>query len=300
MTVNIALPDGTTTVLQVEGSDRIEAVRTRIGTQTDIPPRQQRLLFDGQLLSDGLTLADYGVGAGATLTLRYAILSESAVMGVGGGHAAAGPYEVTDTIGQPLVSTLAAGDPGADLGFWATLFMPPVVPSRFLAVRSGQTTSLPTGKLLTRVHDDDLDTFTFGGLDVASEQGGTLILSGGVILYSAPERWTGSDRFTYTVVDSGGDFGIGIVHVSVLASATANIVSAVLSAGPPPTFQIRYVGIPGATYEVQASTDLHSWTTVAGSESTIPAGGSQIGSGAFVDDATGEFRYYRTRYLRGP
>lgn len=300
MSVQVLLPDGTATTIQAESGDRIEAVRVLIQAQSDIPPEQQRILLDGQVLRDGLTLADYGVSGGATLTLSYAFLSESSVEGAGGGVASGGPYAIMDTVGQSLAGPGAAEEPAADLGFWPLLFSAPVVPSRLMAVRSGQTSSVAVAKLLARVRDDDLDGFGLGGFVGLSDQGGSVTLSGGLILYSAPEFWTGTDRFTYTVVDAGGDASVGIVHVTVLPGATANLVSAVLSPGPPPTIEVRFVGIPGATYQVQASTDLRSWTTVAGSETTIPTSGPQVGRGSFVDVAAGDSRYYRTRFVSGP
>jgi hypothetical protein len=142
------------------------------------------------------------------------------------------------------------------------------------SAKVGVATSISVSKLATRASSVFGTAATVASVDASSEDGGTVVLAGSVIHYTPAVGFAGVDRFRVTFNSSGGEL-VGLVEMTTTGAGSEPSPSSSLGVNPGRLtplsngrIGIQFNGIPGVGYQLQRSTDLVSWTTVA----TITAG----------------------------
>ena len=137
----------------------------------------------------------------------------------------------------------------------------PIARDDSLVRLENEAASVPLSKLLANDSDPDGDALTLSPLPSPTTNGAALTLSNGVVSYTPPAGFNGPDGFTYTVSDGFGGTASATVTVTVLGPGPGqNIKAYGFTNG---LFWLRLGGVPGRTYTLQATDNLHPPVWVA-------------------------------------
>lgn len=184
-----------------------------------------------------------------------------------------------------------AGESGA-LNLWVTYAQAPVAGPVTLWRATNQVLKVADLMFLTNSVDPQGSAMTVVWVSPASTNGGAVSLSGRWTTYVPPAGDDSPDYFTFRVQNAIGGWNEAQAEVLLLPPGDDDSLSQNLANITPsgPDILVRFIGIPGRSYDVQATTDLvdPDWTHV---------GSCQIGPQGFVvftDVNPPGSRYYRT------
>ena len=150
------------------------------------------------------------------------------------------------------------------------------------AAKAAATTSVSVSKMTSKAGSVLGTAVSVSSVAATSEQGATVALAASAIQYTPALGFSGVDRFRVTFTSSTGTI-VGLIEMTTAAtsggSGSSHLANpARLSPLSGGRMGIQFNGIPGVAYQLQRSTDLASWTTIA----TITAGSR--GEIDFTDD----------------
>jgi hypothetical protein len=145
----------------------------------------------------------------------------------------------------------------------------PVTRDDLVVRNQGQSVSIPIARLLANDSDADDDPLTIISVPAASVQGVPVVLADGFVTYTPAIHFNLPDDFAYTVSDGYG--GVATATVSIKLAAGSILWWSSQRMG------LHFVGVPGQTYEIQATDGL------------TPPHWSAIGSGVASDDGGFDF-----------
>lgn len=188
-------------------------------------------------------------------------------------------------------SNWVAGESGA-LNLWVTYAQAPVVGPVTLWRATNQVLKVADLMLLTNSVDPQGSAMTVVWVSPASTNGGSVSLSGRWTTYVPPAGDDSPDYFTFRVQNAIGGWNEAQAEVLLLPPGDDDGPSQNLANITPsgPDILVRFIGIPGRSYDVQATTNLvdPDWTNI---------GSCQIGAQGYVvftDVNPPGSRYYRT------
>lgn len=148
-------------------------------------------------------------------------------------------------------------------------------------------------QLLTNCSDVDGDILSIASIPTNSLAGGLVTTNVISLTYNPPASYLGTDTISYLISDGRGGTNTGVLNVTVVTGNSVFLEGSLTNlTGSNKVATLELQGLPGRTYRVQASTDLHVWTTIG--TFTVP----EDGIADFSDTNAFNYpaRYYRTVY----
>lgn len=223
---------------------------------------------------------------------------EQDVMGAGGGTSSSSDYRLSDTSGQLGIEAREGLNYRLAEGFWNaltaagtrsspiaqadTVLRAPIGPAKFSVFA-----------LLANDTEDSGHPLQLVSVSPFSSLGGSVRLVWPWVYYVPPAGPDAPDSFTYTVSDAFG--GSATADVSILIASPAQPpAQTIVGIETPPNGHrlIRFTGVPGLIYHIEASTDLTSWIRLGETEA------SALGEFLWDDADAARFsvRFYRSTW----
>ena len=160
------------------------------------------------------------------------------------------------------------------------------------AVRAtkNQSLSIGDGSILASIADKDGVAVSIAASASASARGGAVSRGANSVTYTPAADFIGLDTFALTVSDGLGGSHPGIVTAIVGDTSALGGGDSQLSIQPGGNVAMFFRGTPGASYDIQRSTDLQAWHTL---QSAIAADSGLL---PFTDtNPPQDAAYYRTK-----
>ena len=195
------------------------------------------------------------------------------------------------------IDTAFAGSPFSQESMFTVLPPPTAMPDAFATAMNTPVT-FTVAKLALNDLDPNGYPLTVTGVSSNGTLGGNVWLTNGQLTYTPPANFSGNDVFTYTISDGQSAAAVGTATVTIGSGGTIslNIVSG--PAEDAGNFVVRFAGIPGFNYTIEASSALIGpWTKVANLTAPVADQGFGIGVFEFQEPVgTNSTRFYRTIY----
>jgi len=229
---------------------------------TGIPDPTYQWYQNGQLIS-GATATNYNIGSAA--------------------RANAGNYTVVVSNGSGSVTSVVS-----TLTYNNTT--PVVNPSTDSRPAGYPLVIAIAGNLATYWSDADADSLALTG-GISSTNGATVSYDSSSVYYTNANDV--ADQINYTVGDGFGGTAAGVINVAVTPAPTSTVAGTVVNGDGTATLSI--VGVPGYTYQLDATMDLTPpvvWTTISTNTADIN------GLWQFTDQQATNYpdRFYRSAY----